>query len=884
MKRTKKFLVGLLATLSVFSGSLGFVACGGSDSSSSSGEATQIEKVYAQYVVYAQAQGEDPLSYEEWLATIKGEKGDKGDQGEQGVQGEKGEKGDQGEQGIQGEKGDTGAQGEKGDQGATGAQGVGIEKVELDENGDLLITFTDGTKQTVEMPEQEEHVHTFGDWTNFTTDDVLCENRLFFHTCPDCKAIEWKQGTYTDHDFATVTTAPTCQAGGYDTKICKICGKLETVNPTPIADHKWATEYTYDNSCHWFDCTICEERKEEQEHSVESSGECSVCKVLVLEGNTNTLLAENGATDYVVVIPEDSTKAEETAADLLVEQFKVATNATLPIVSDTGRSFNQNDKVISVGRTSILEGSGLSVTVDELSYDGYKLKQEGNTVLLCGAEDSGTIYSISDFLREHFAYEVYAADEVYIEKTDKVYLKELDIVEVPDFWGRTMDGYFSQDQQLCSSMRLRSKIMTENYGYGSSRDWIPSTGHTFTKILPPANYPDHPEWYYSNQLCLSNPDMFKEFVVQLKKLILENPHAKVINISEMDNSSLGNCCNTCKTEKKWYGMSGYLIRFINKVIVEIDKWREAEGIERDFYYTTYAYTTGTIVPPVQANQDGTYTVLDESCIPHEKLYMRLTPLHPVCYAHDFMDESCPEAYKIGTYINGWRSITDRFFVWDYDCSYRNYFCFHNIYDAMQENLQLYKEIGVVNIQRQSTTGSEVRSFGALTGYLTAKLMWNVDEDVNALMDNFFENYYKSGAKYMQECFELLRAHCNMLDNQREEGFHFKCYYVIDASDWPIRVLERALELIEKAMESYEPLKTTDPLLYEKLYNRALVEHVCIRWMILTNYEFYYDVKAKAYLQQLDQWEIDAKKIGAAYYGEARSVSAWLAAARAKAGV
>ena len=598
--------------------------------------------------------------------------------------------------------------------------------------------------------------------------------------------------------------------------------------------------------------------------------------------DTGTVLAQNGKTDYVAVIPANPTKAEQTAVNLLVEQFKVATNATLPVVSDAGRTFNEKDKVISVGRTSILAGSGLSVDVEEVSYDGYKLKQKGNTMLLCGAEDSGTIYSIGDFLHEQFAYEVYAADEVYIEKTNKAYLKEIDMVEIPDFWGRTTDGYFSQNQQLCSSMKLRSKIMTENYGYGSSRDWIPGTGHTFTKILPPANYPDHPEWYFSSQLCLSNEEMYTEFIKQLKKMILENPYAKVINISEMDNSALGNCCNTCKTLKKWYGMSGYLIRFINKVINEIDKWREAEGIERDFYYTTYAYTTGTIVPPVKANLDGTFTVLDNSCIPHEKLYMRLTPLHPVCYAHDFMDPECSETYKIGKNIQGWQSITDRFFVWDYDCSYRNYFCFHNIYDALQENLQIYKKIGVVNIQRQSTTGSEVRAWGPLTGYLTAKLMWDVNEDMGELMDNFFENYYKSGAKYMRECFELLRSHCNMLDAQRDEGFHFKCYYVIDGSDWPIRVLERALELIDKANETYEPLKATDPLLYEKLTSRTLVENVCLRWMILTNYEFYYDVKAKAYTQKLDEWERDAKAVGAAYYAEARSVTAWLQTARAKA--
>lgn len=125
MKRTKKLLVSLLAALSVLSGALGLAACDGAESSSGAGEATEIQKVYAQYVVYAEAEGQTALSYEEWLASIKGEKGDKGD---------------------------TGAQGEKGD---TGANGVGIEKVEYDENGDLKITFTDGTTQTVEMPATE---------------------------------------------------------------------------------------------------------------------------------------------------------------------------------------------------------------------------------------------------------------------------------------------------------------------------------------------------------------------------------------------------------------------------------------------------------------------------------------------------------------------------------------------------------------------------------------------------------------------------------------------------------------------------------------------------------------------------------------------------------
>ena len=70
-----KILKTLLAVASCVCLSFGVAACG---SGGEQVEQTDIEKVYAQYVIHAEAAGEEPLSYEEWLATIKGEKGDKG--------------------------------------------------------------------------------------------------------------------------------------------------------------------------------------------------------------------------------------------------------------------------------------------------------------------------------------------------------------------------------------------------------------------------------------------------------------------------------------------------------------------------------------------------------------------------------------------------------------------------------------------------------------------------------------------------------------------------------------------------------------------------------------------------------------------------------------
>ena len=59
-----------------------FTACGEEDNNANTDTRDQqIVAVYNQYVAYAESNGQTPLSYEEWLASIKGEKGDNGADG-----------------------------------------------------------------------------------------------------------------------------------------------------------------------------------------------------------------------------------------------------------------------------------------------------------------------------------------------------------------------------------------------------------------------------------------------------------------------------------------------------------------------------------------------------------------------------------------------------------------------------------------------------------------------------------------------------------------------------------------------------------------------------------------------------------------------------------
>ena len=107
-----------------------------SESSSDTTITTEIEQIYTEYVSYVMAQGKEPLSYEEWLATIKGEKGDTGEAGKSAYQIwlEAGNEGTELDflNWLKGEKGEDGSDGANGSDGEDGSDGKSAYQIWLE--------------------------------------------------------------------------------------------------------------------------------------------------------------------------------------------------------------------------------------------------------------------------------------------------------------------------------------------------------------------------------------------------------------------------------------------------------------------------------------------------------------------------------------------------------------------------------------------------------------------------------------------------------------------------------------------------------------------------------------------------------------------------------
>ena len=148
----KKALSAVFAALAAACVCAGFSACGKTDAGSGA-QNGKISEIYASYVAHAEENGDTPLSYEEWLATIKGEKGDKGDKGDPGAQGEKGADGKDGKDGADGKDGTCSCEKDKPQ---TEEEKIKADYIYTITNGEVRIDSYIGNDREVKIPDKIE--------------------------------------------------------------------------------------------------------------------------------------------------------------------------------------------------------------------------------------------------------------------------------------------------------------------------------------------------------------------------------------------------------------------------------------------------------------------------------------------------------------------------------------------------------------------------------------------------------------------------------------------------------------------------------------------------------------------------------------------------------
>jgi len=164
--------------------------------------------------------------------------------------------------------------------------GTVTKKATCKEEGEKTFTCTDcGATQTEKIDKLT--THTFGKWEKVDADKhhrvcTVCEkeeeaahayktawskdSKEHWHECADCKDKKDVE-KHTPGAAATETTPQTCT-------VCKYI-----IQAALGHKHNYATEWTTDETGHWYDCPGCEEKGEFAEHDFENAcdPDCSVC-------------------------------------------------------------------------------------------------------------------------------------------------------------------------------------------------------------------------------------------------------------------------------------------------------------------------------------------------------------------------------------------------------------------------------------------------------------------------------------------------------------------------------------------------------------------------------------------------------------------------------
>lgn len=549
-------------------------------------------------------------------------------------------------------------------------------------------------------------------------------------------------------------------------------------------------------------------------------------------------LVRGGTSYYRIVLPSDATELEELAASEMEYFFEMATDIVLETIRDDEVSYSPNSQFIVLGGGNrIAETAQMSVGEGATSASGYTIRTKDKSVFILGKGDFGTLYGVYGFLNEVFGYEIFAEDEILIEQNvrDKK-LPVMDITDTPDIPYRQANTGVLQENELLMR-RFRANSYSDVFLLAESL-----FVHNFQIWVPLAESAAHPLWFSVNedapgqQLCLSRDvEGLKEYVVaRMVEELEKNKKVSYLTFTQTDNG--GWCeCEECAAKKAKYGTDAAVyVQFTNLVAREVTEIMKEKGDPRDIQFGIFAYQS-TEPAPVTTDENGNYVPIDETVRPDDNVFIFIAP-GDADYFRELEDPANEMYYEN---IEKWTAITKSVFMWTYKHFVLDYLTPFYSFRSMQPNYQYMKEKNTIYLFDQGQHNQNVvTDWGPLKNYLEMNLMWDVDADMEALIDRFFENYFKQAADPMRELFEEYRLFMEyqIATDQSVRGV---CYPGLEP--WQSRIdLQRGTLLgwlgkIEEALEAIEDVKISDHDLYERLKDRILLESITYRHLLIDKF-------------------------------------------------
>lgn len=571
---------------------------------------------------------------------------------------------------------------------------------------------------------------------------------------------------------------------------------------------------------------------------------------------TDGYIANNGLTDYSIVIKNDATTLETFAAEELQMLLKEATGAVLPILVDQGIQFTAQSNYISLGNNLIASQAGVEAKEQLVKKQGFIIKTVGKSIFISGAYAEGTLFGVYGWLEKELNFDCFANKYYTIDKVDSLTFKNYEAIDVPDMAVRNAENDFiTNDAPTMYRMRYTNR--------SAKNLFIGIQGvHTIFHFLPKENYPEKlSKWYSSDgtQLCYtargdkSEYNALKnEFFSVMKEEFKKNTQGYIFNIGQEDKFTWCGCQGCLDVINQYGAESATEIIFCNELAQMMRDWMETdEGkpYARDFKIMFLAYQRSLEAP--------------------KKGNLKCDPNVMVCFAADNMDyfndiysESNKAFYEA---FKGWVGISDVMNVYTYQCNYEYFLVPFDSFNGLQKfyqfsaslNTHWFLDHGQGN-QRAGATG-----WAVLKNYLCSKLSWDVNADVDQLTKKFFHGFYGEVSEDMYSVYSSFRGFSKYLIEEGNIARLGSIFSMIEKAEfWPKTLLLSWYETIQEALEKIKYLRFTDINKYNELYSHIVMERVSVQYLLVQLYQeelspdfvkqLKYDCKADCQLVGIDK--------------------------------
>ncbi len=547
-------------------------------------------------------------------------------------------------------------------------------------------------------------------------------------------------------------------------------------------------------------------------------------------------LVKDGESDYVIVLCKDASPAEEHGARELQSFILQMSGAELPI-KRTDAPFPAHSITV---RPPYRE-------YKFVSPEAFLISASLDGIHINGERPRGAMYGCYAFL-ERLGVRWYAPGVTRIPHSPTLTVATFDEASVPAFEYR--EPFFTEafDKDWAARNRVNGASMHLDESTGGKVTYHPFV-HTFEEIVPGTYFEKHPEYFslidgkrFSGygQRCLSNPDVLKLAIEKVQDWIKTHPEAQIYSVSQNDCGNWCQCEGCAAITKKHGAHSGLYLWFVNQV---------AEAIEKDHpdkLIDTLAYQF-TEAPP-------------KDIVPRKNVRVRLCPI-ACCEAHPY--ESCSAAPNKAflRHLRGWGEITDTLYIWHYNTDFAHYLMPFPDFDEFPAEARLYKECGVRGVFFEGAYapgggGSDAE----LRSWVMARLLWDPDQDADALVTEWMKGVYGAAWEPMRKWFDLLH------ERARDPNHHL---FIYDPPTHPI-FSEEVLAAGDALFDEAEKLATGDDIAVEYVWKAR----ISLRYLKLA--------RAPKEGPELDGFFADLRKLGVTQPREGQPLDAWEAEFRKRA--